>query len=811
MHSYSRSELKIAGAGLYEPTPESQQSTRELHIPEVGQVSEEFVDIKPANVKAFEKTLEYAGKRLLLEEFFLETLAFTTMSDREEEISEAHSHTFEWIFQHYKAGSGSQEIQQPKDSFTEWLEGNSCSPVYWINGKAGSGKSTLMRYIYDQQKTFDYLKAWAGDLPLLRARFFLWTSGNVDQKSHAGLLRALLHQLLSERKDMIPWVFPDLWMICQDTKRRINAQFDWSVDRLFPSILKFLDLTAGEYKLCLFIDGLDEVQGHEKELVRMVEAIVKASEGNVKACVSSRPWQVFEESFLSIPQLKLQELTSNDISRYVDDILKNTPKVWRILKREPDAAQDLKQKIVQMADGVFLWATLAVKTLVERVGSGDKVADAVLKLSKLPTDLDALFTHLLFESKEDPDELEQQSQILQIIRAREEVCDFTRDESSNTITIYQLALALDGESISMDDEIEAAPDDEILDLCDSTTKHLEDRCSGLLIAHKQANTQKSRTRFQGSDQPSPRTVAQRKVGYLHRTVRDFLTYSGSFEFVKKQTTPSFDPHMALLVSNVLQMRIPLESPDRHRRLNEWWPDVVLSMTHARYMRPNQNDFQVHLLNRFNATLDWYWVTKDSDPLDNWARNAFGSYELRMKHRIPFYYPFLSLSAKFGLVEYLRSELASNNYPYKGGIPLLTYAVEFLADRRKSVYPFSTPELIEMLLKSGQDPNLQYKTLTNIDETPWLYTLKCVREANRRGWISSYDINEYGTKRWAKILLLFINHGANPNALILKDSWDPAATVLDIIDDIYEKYLSKDIKDVLGNLCKAGAVAREKTS
>ena len=177
------------------------------------------LEIHADTATAIKRTLANQDKTALLEEFFLESLSFTTMNDREEEVTEAHRNTFEFIFDESLNPSSDDIRGQPADNnFTRWLGSNTGSGVYWISGKAGSGKSTLMRFIWENPKTVQHLRTWAGEKTLSCARFYFWTSGNVDQRSQSGLLRYLLHQLLSQRKDMIPWVFPDLWLLCQDTK-----------------------------------------------------------------------------------------------------------------------------------------------------------------------------------------------------------------------------------------------------------------------------------------------------------------------------------------------------------------------------------------------------------------------------------------------------------------------------------------------------------------------------------------------------------------------------------------------------------------
>lgn len=62
------------------------------------------------------------------------SLTFPTMRDRYDETPEAHRKTFRWILE-----------DLPKNDFVKWLQ--SGAGLYWINGKAGSGKSTLMRFI----------------------------------------------------------------------------------------------------------------------------------------------------------------------------------------------------------------------------------------------------------------------------------------------------------------------------------------------------------------------------------------------------------------------------------------------------------------------------------------------------------------------------------------------------------------------------------------------------------------------------------------------------------------------------------------
>jgi len=91
-----------------------------------------------------------------------------------------HTQTFEWIFEQPRGG----ESGVPSwSSFTEWLEGDS-KELYWITGKPGAGKSTLVKFILRNPKLQNSLMLWADDKPLLVLHFYLWNPGSDLQRSH---------------------------------------------------------------------------------------------------------------------------------------------------------------------------------------------------------------------------------------------------------------------------------------------------------------------------------------------------------------------------------------------------------------------------------------------------------------------------------------------------------------------------------------------------------------------------------------------------------------------------------------------------
>jgi len=168
-----------------------------------------FQDAGPENGESFnegQETERIKEKRFRksINDLILESLSFPAMSERYEVLHEAHIRTFQWVFD----SSSNQDCQW--DNFREWLEQS--DGLYWIHGKAGSGKSTLMKYIWSRQLTKTYLSTWAGDSELCAAHFYFWDLGTEKlHKSQLGLFRSLLFQILTELPNLIPLVFPEQW------------------------------------------------------------------------------------------------------------------------------------------------------------------------------------------------------------------------------------------------------------------------------------------------------------------------------------------------------------------------------------------------------------------------------------------------------------------------------------------------------------------------------------------------------------------------------------------------------------------------
>ena len=141
----------------------------------------------------------------------VKSLFYPDISSRQEQVDSQFNgikKSYDWIFddpQTHRLGSYgegySQQQERQWDDFARWLK--SGYGVYWINGKAGSGKSTLMNHICNHSRRLEFLGEWCSGRRLLTPTFFFWNAGTRLQKSIDGLLRSLVYQMLKDCRELV--------------------------------------------------------------------------------------------------------------------------------------------------------------------------------------------------------------------------------------------------------------------------------------------------------------------------------------------------------------------------------------------------------------------------------------------------------------------------------------------------------------------------------------------------------------------------------------------------------------------------------
>ena len=313
------------------------------------------------------------------DQILLRSLHFNAMKNRETQIVPAHAETLKWLVDPSSCSN-----------VAEWLRNQ--NGIYWINGKAGSGKSTLMKYLVDHPQTTKLLQTWAGTQTLVTASVYFWYAGTVLQKSQEGLFRSLLFEILRQTPDLIRVVCASKLAAFRPFEQEIEP---WTDSELREAIGLLKGETGMNARFCFFIDGLDEYNGHPDEIIDVLQSL--SSLPNIKICISSRPSNEFIDAFGSdsSPRLALEDLTREDIRTYVKQTLEISPR-FVIMKQNDPRSQDLVQEIVDKARGVFLWVVLVTRSLLNGVRNGDRISDLQRRLREFPETLEKYFSHMYF-------------------------------------------------------------------------------------------------------------------------------------------------------------------------------------------------------------------------------------------------------------------------------------------------------------------------------------------------------------------------------------------------------------------------------
>ena len=309
----------------------------------------------------------------------LRSLRFPDMEYRQAHIPQAYPKTYEWAHE---------------SLLSTWM-GNS-HPLFWITGKPGSGKSTLMKYVVENAETRKSLSRWAGSNSLLVSSHFFWTNGSPLQRSLAGLLRKVLFAVFSKYPEMMEnhAIRTELAQFLEHPMLDYSvAENEWTTERLLAVFMTILRQTSSTHKFVIFIDGVDEFKGDHAMLAQEITAL--GSTANLKLCVASRPWNVFEAAFGSDGQkLYMHQLTQGDIRKYVHQKFEATPSAG-LLGLESDHISRLAEEIIEKAQGVFLWVALVVRSLLAGFQNADKLSDLRRRLAEFPPDLDEYFKFIL--------------------------------------------------------------------------------------------------------------------------------------------------------------------------------------------------------------------------------------------------------------------------------------------------------------------------------------------------------------------------------------------------------------------------------
>ena len=263
---------------------------------------------------------------------------------------------------------------QQESAYREWKNWEeSSSPILWIHGPPGCGKSFLAQYIVEDLKTTEYKSAVLS--------YFCDSSSTPALVWRSVLVQLLLHPRAEPGlKEQITE------MVEQLSSDSLSGPFDTTY-RLWDKVTAIVEDAP---PIALIVDGLDELPrkyllAHEFDFPSQLMELTTLMSGYVRLLVLSRSEATIRNVFEDSPKIQItagrvrhdvEKFVSSEVSSHANlDLLKN----------------EVVDAVVRQSEGIFQWAALAVKAIAQEPTS-EKVLES---LENIPTSLDDLYASIL--------------------------------------------------------------------------------------------------------------------------------------------------------------------------------------------------------------------------------------------------------------------------------------------------------------------------------------------------------------------------------------------------------------------------------
>ncbi|KAL2839099.1 hypothetical protein BJY01DRAFT_29180 [Aspergillus pseudoustus] len=319
-----------------------------------------FQPTKPhAKDVRFNGAIDPATKQMLVKQLY-----FSKIDERLTHLTPAQGNTCRWFLS--------------KSEYTDWynnVEAYDHCGFLWIKGNPGTGKSTLMKFLFENERS----NTKNNHMRILLSFFFL-ARGTAEEKSTVGLYRSLLHQLFEK----VPRLIESLDWMTPDGARVIHRD-GWSEEAL-KQTLKHAVKKLGDISLAMYIDALDECEDSQAaRMIRFFEELCDPVGIGIRICFSSRHYPHIEITTGTELTLENEDGHKDDITKYVKSNLK--------LGKRNQQTELLQSEILEKSSRIFLWVVLVVKILTELPDKSIKKMRERLK--EIPTELAKLFEMIL--------------------------------------------------------------------------------------------------------------------------------------------------------------------------------------------------------------------------------------------------------------------------------------------------------------------------------------------------------------------------------------------------------------------------------
>ena len=222
---------------------------------------------------------------------------------------------------------------------------------------------------------------------------------------------------------------------------------------------------------------------------------------------------VFEEAFNEVPGLRLQDLTRHTITAYTNDRLSDLIKRHVCHKNQDKyRAEWFVHDIAGRAEGVFLWAVIAVREVRDGLQGLVDLDELTRVIDSLPSEIENLFMLMLDRIK--PVFQRDAAQFLQIA-LRERYYSWMGNTSTSSLCILYF-IHSQRELRDGPFNHQRVPSSDLVEACNTMQLQVLSHTAGLLELKSMVSGR------YGDLLENEEAILRTEVNFIHRTARDFL-------------------------------------------------------------------------------------------------------------------------------------------------------------------------------------------------------------------------------------------------------------------------------------------------
>lgn len=259
--------------------------------------------------------------------------------------------------------------------------------LLWISADPGCGKSVLAKSIID-----DCLPVSGSGVTMC----YFFFKDNDQQNNLATALCALLHQLFSQRPDLLHNAIP-YW-------NKNGDQIQQEVDELWRILITTTEVSC---KVVCVLDALDECR--ENDQFRLIEKLNQfynqgrssSSDSWLKFLITSRPYDHIQDHFQvtmdEFPNLHLKGEEENEqIHKEIDLVVKvRIEQLAKVASLSEDIRQQLEEKLLKMEHRTYLWLHLAIDDIQTTFKNSLRPSQVTESIQLIPQTVNEAYTKIL--------------------------------------------------------------------------------------------------------------------------------------------------------------------------------------------------------------------------------------------------------------------------------------------------------------------------------------------------------------------------------------------------------------------------------